>query len=108
LTVSGALIGLVDVLPSVAFGATFHCEGGRLRSLEIPEALDSLLAECGRVLGDADLARPFDSGHAPVEGGNQLTKVTCELVRSYCHRRTAADASRRETFQISPQFWHRQ
>jgi hypothetical protein len=30
------------------------------------------------------------------------------LVRSYCHRRTAADASRRETFQISPQFWHRQ
>jgi hypothetical protein len=77
--------------------------------IELPETLDSFLAERRRISSDAGLACLFHAGHSPVEGCDQLLKLTREIVRGYLHEFTAAcRASRRETFQISPQFPHRQ
>jgi hypothetical protein len=82
--------------------------GGRALLLEFAETPDGFFAERGRILGDAGLACPFDTWQSPVESCDQLTKFTCDIVRRYRHGRTAGQASRRETFQISPQFSHRQ
>jgi hypothetical protein len=71
--------------------------------------LDSFLAERRRISSDAYLARLFDAGHSPVEGCDQLVELTREIVRGYRHGFTPARrAARRVTFQISPQFPHRQ
>jgi hypothetical protein len=71
--------------------------------------LDSFLAERRRISSDAGLARLFDAGHSPVEGCDQLVELTREILRGYCHGFTPARrAARRATFEISPQFPHRQ
>jgi hypothetical protein len=71
---------------------------------ELRQAFDGFRSQRRRVTYDSGFACPVEARHPPVDCRDQLLEVTRKLARAYRHERNPVGrASRRETFQISPQ-----
>ena len=82
---------------------------GCVLALQLLKPFDRFLAEEGRLTGDRRLSCAFHPRDTPIQRGDQLVELTNELATAYRHGRAVFRvASRRDTFQISPQLPHRQ